>query len=440
MESSMASQTYLQSPTKKNKNQELSISPLESLRILSNRNKENTTKRRLDKGISLDVCGTGAKRQAVGLEHLPTASAITNFADKKKRSTSRRQFVIRVNCPGYRNARKDFLMNYCNFEIISYCICMEKSNNATTDFHLHAFLEFSEKIDVETVRLITSAINPAESFDVQPCKSKKSVLKYITKEDKSPYSNLRSSLFHFNYRVFKWANNAPVFRCTDDFVVEHRNYYKFLERYYYENKQNILRPFNGFNMNVNVHHGWPLLVAQWFRESCYKYEPKAKMLYLHGVSNTGKTTFIEELIGKQNMDFVFYPGSGKFAYQSLRCDFHKIILFEEFDWIYVVKSMLKRLLERRAFAAPVKGGIDIIQNFKGMIILVSNDPPLQDDAFLNRLYCVEADVPIQTLPACVLPKTEIPDFSQEDVPEEEILLISSDEELPTSPPWIQEDI
>lgn len=68
-------------------------------------------------------------------------------------------------------------------------------------------------------------------------------------------------------------------------------------------------------------------------------------VYIYMVHNAGKSSFIEKIIGKQNLNFVFLPGDGQFFMQSLDEDFHKVILFEEFEVSKYPYNCLKRLLE-----------------------------------------------------------------------------------------------
>lgn len=392
--------------------------PLSQKAKKSNVNKENE-----DPG--LDVCGirttdTFLQSPRAGLEHLPGASGII-----KTREKPGRQFMLRLNIHLYSRVRRDLLSYFETDDLVTYVIGVERSPiSDNVSHHAHVFLEFAERHYLRDVLSVASCITDGQC-DVQACRSKKSAIKYCTKEDKFPLFNCKLSDTHFNYRVFVWASNSKMFNVTDDFVVEHRFCYRFLERYHAEMKRNSLRPFSCFNVPKTSYMGWPLEVVEWWGNMLINTDHKAPMLYLCGPSNTGKTTLIEQLIGKHNMDFVFYPSTGKFAYQSLNCDFHRIVLFEEFDYEHCNKSMLKRLLERKPFPAPVKCGLDKIIDFKGLVIMVSNDMPPNDPAIRNRLRVVIANVLSKTLPPCPVPKVEVP----EDLPlSPEILVISSDEE------------
>lgn len=93
------------------------------------------------------------------------------------------------------------------------------------------------------------------------------------------------------------------------------------------------------------------------------------------------------------MKYVYYPGVGKFFMQSFDVYFHKVIIFEEFNFSFYQPSFLKRLLENQTYAYPVKCSNDNIFNFNGPIIFISNEDirdVCSDEALLGRLLIVTA--------------------------------------------------
>lgn len=60
---------------------------------------------------------------------------------------------------------------------------------------------------------------------------------------------------------------------------------------------------------------WSMDVCVWWNKYCNDFILKRPCLYLDGPSNVGKTMFIEKLIGKDNMPFVYYPDVGNFFMQ-----------------------------------------------------------------------------------------------------------------------------
>lgn len=86
-------------------------------------------------------------------------------------------------------------------------------------------------------------INSLEKFvraDVQVCKSRKSCLRYFSKEDSSPLYNCKESELQFNLRARKWAERVHTFRFDDPFVVEHRFCYRFLKKFFDDVKSPVV--------------------------------------------------------------------------------------------------------------------------------------------------------------------------------------------------------
>lgn len=320
----------------------------------------------------------------------------------------------------------------CNFvnsfvDVVTYCCSIERSvSSKRVSNHLHCFLELKEKLLLVKVReKVVDFFGEGVHIDVQACRSRRSALKYISKEDRNVYYNCKQSELHFNKRVFDWASNVTYFSHTDPFVVEHRFCYNYLQKYFNDLKFEKFGKFMGFKKVECTYVGWAMECAIWWNKRIVSTLFKEKQLYLYGPSNVGKSSFVESLIGRHNMDYVFYPGVGKFFMQSFREEFHRVILFEEFQYEFHCKSMLKRLLEGRMSAYPVKCGVDKLIKFNGPIIFVSNFEVIDDDALRNRLFFISADSPFwEALRAC-LPKEEPED--ENDGPET-FTLSSSDSE------------
>lgn len=336
----------------------------------------------------------------------------------KQRKRPGRLFAVTISdFEIYRKVREDFASSFVH--LVTYCVAIERSQRSEkVSHHLHAFLEFDCEMLLEDLREYIVSCFPNIKLDLQACRSKKTWLIYISKEDKDVYFNCKSSALHFNYRVHEWAMSAGNFSFLDPFVVQHRFQYRFLQSYLAE--YNISRTSSCLLEPVCLaYKNWSLPVATWYN-SCFHFTIKRKCLYLYGDSNVGKTTFIERCIGKRNMDCVFYPGVGKFFMQDFNVRYHKVILFEEFDYSLYTEcvSLLKRLLEGRPAAFPVKGQADKIINFQGHIIFISNFDLIRDGALRNRLLFVSADVPYweeESTPVAASIKTEEDDATPGDV-------------------------
>ena len=149
-----------------------------------------------------------------------------------------RIFFITVSLTDlFSRVREDFVDNF--EDLASYCSNVESSHSSGIMFHhLHVFLEFREKFFVDDLRKwVDVFLNSGEQkihFDIQPCRSRKSCLRYITKEDHHAVTNIKESDLPFYFRAYKWAMRTQRFRYDDPFVVEHRFCYNFLRHMYFD--------------------------------------------------------------------------------------------------------------------------------------------------------------------------------------------------------------
>lgn len=316
-------------------------------------------------------------------------------------------FLITISLTSSDEFTRSDLLSAFEADAISYCIALEKSSEKSqVSLHIHAFFELSEKMFVNDVRMYVESLFDGCKIDVQAARSKRNCLIYISKEDMDLLTNVSRSKLNFNYQCYWWARENDCFNVSHPFVMKHRFCYKFLERVFYTVKQNVSNNFVGLRPVYSCYMNWTLDVCMWWNKwyDCFKLKRPA--LYLYGLSNVGKSTFIERIIGADNMPYVFYPDVGKFFMQSFEEKFHKVILFEEFEYKFAVLSLLKRLLEGRSYSYPVKCGVAKMITFKGPIIFVSNDNDVTDDAMRNRMMFVSASSPYWEAPLAVVPKVE----------------------------------
>lgn len=337
-----------------------------------------------------------------------------------------RVFFITVSLDHYVDTVRQELLDYFDSNLVSYCISVEKSIvSRNVSYHLHCFLEFSNSVYVDDLRQYIDLIFDGCKIDVQACRSKKSCVKYISKEDVYLLSNIKVSSLHFNYRCYVWAGSVSCFSYLDPFVVEHRNNYRFLRSYYDEYVFKKLNKFNGFHNISRSYVNWCMDVCVWWNKYHSYFCLKRPCLYLYGETNVGKSTFVENVVGEQNMPYVFYPGVGKFFMAGFNVNFHRVILFEEFEYKFYPVSLLKRLCEGRPAAFPVKCEPDKLIKFQGPIIFISNFNVISDEAFKSRLLFVNADVPYWEAAVGSVPKVEAEE-ENENV-ESEVFEISDEE-------------
>jgi hypothetical protein len=96
------------------------------------------------------------------------------------------------------------------------------------NYYLHMYLEFKNVTTCVAVRDVYSSFFEG-TINVQACRSTRSWLKCISKEDDEPYFNCSLSKLSFRYQLMFWARNTTEFRHSDPYVVEHWNRYKCME-------------------------------------------------------------------------------------------------------------------------------------------------------------------------------------------------------------------
>lgn len=313
-----------------------------------------------------------------------------------RRNRGSRHYFITVHVNEiYPDIRSDFYEVLSFLNIITYCISVEKTVSTYNCFHIHSYFEFAEEISFDDLRLVIDSNFPENNFDLQVVKNKKNVLKYITKEDKNCYFNVKESLLNFYLRSVLWARRNFEFKYSDPFVVEHRNNYKFLLNLHKEIRQDEFlnnSPFTGFCQVLSVYNNWTRQCAEWWNDWVVNgFHLRKKQLFLYGPPGHGKTSFIETMINYVPESYIFRPCSGRFGMGGLDPEFHKLIIFEEFEENLFDKSYIKRILEGRPVTVDVKYESPRTVSFKGPVIIISNEV-IKDMAILSRLLVVYSDV------------------------------------------------
>lgn len=331
----------------------------------------------------------------------------------------------------YEEIRIDFISIFSS--VVSYCCSIEKSSaHSRVSYHLHAYIEFSESLLLSELQEFIRCCFPNCRLDLKSCRRPADVLKYVSKEDWYLYTNVKKSRLHFNYQLHDWVVNTPRYSIDDPFVVSNCHRYRFLQQYHAEHLMRLYPSFRPFQPIEVVKCSWALSVSLWWNEIILGFKHKRKCLFLYGPSNVGKSSFVEHMIGRHNLRYVFYPGVGNFFMSDFRIDFHKAIIFEEFDSQHYPHSHLKRLLEGSTYSYSVKCQPDKTFKFHGPIIFISNYAPSLDSALENRLLVISAYDPywsgVEELLVKTCPLSEVDGVSSEYA---EIFL--SDEEFPPSP-------
>lgn len=286
----------------------------------------------------------------------------------------------------------------------------------------------------------------ADEFKVYTARSVCKILKYITKEDQKPlFKALNEKEFSFNYGAIAWAENTPNFDYADPFVLGHPQYYRLLEHVHSSVKTKAfanrsfkfrlyptalslansitqMSPASQIDVSSQVAcfedlNEWQLKVVGWWNDFVINgpYH-KRKQLYLFGDPNTGKTTFIRNLLSLcvyeksnpskiklDNVDielesytFRPTPNDFQFAFQSFDASIHLFTHIDEFDIAEFNVSDMKRFMAGEPFTSNVKQSkAKRILSELPMFMVSNNKPPNTDKSdkykgIYERLYPVEA--------------------------------------------------
>lgn len=314
----------------------------------------------------------------------------------------------------YDTVREDFLSVLASVSDINcYCVAVETFHKAKGTYHLHSYVAYTDGVPVAElsacVRLFATGV-----CDIQPCKSKKSVLKYITKEDPRPLFNCPESCLSFAYRSRAWAKSTRTFSFADPFVLEHPNYHRILQSLHSEVRGRCGRVQLHFEMPNEWYVGWPMRVLDYFARAFRHPRNELRALYLHGYAGTGKSRCVEELLGFVSMDggdrqeCGYSPVPGQFFFGDYVGGNYSHVIFEEWaessfkgNW-----WQIKRLMEGKPFKVDVKFGGSRVLRVVCPVVFVSNEYPPQDPAFLRRIVIVDADEKVYEKPKAIVPKVE----------------------------------
>ncbi|XP_049805079.1 uncharacterized protein LOC126248276 [Schistocerca nitens] len=152
---------------------------------------------------------------------------------------------------------------------------------------------------------------------------------------------------------------------------------------------------------------------------------RKKQLYLYGDTNIGKSTLVEKILSRKQ--HVYLPFCSEFGFGGYDPRVHNVIVFEEFEWQRwrPYASILKRIVEGRPVTVNVKNKPGMVIKHRGLVIFVSNEFTIGDEALISRLNVVHADCHIIH---CLQMKEEVASDTSDIEAEEEVVCISLDED------------
>lgn len=282
---------------------------------------------------------------------------------------------------GDRDLFEEWIVECFDGAITRYAVALEEHYDGTP--HLHAYVQLpneSEELpDPPTADTFTASLTVwlDKGCDVQACRSVKTWLKYITKEDQ--LAILRQVSPHECSLYLQTAILAKkrAFRWNDPHVAAHAN-----TAHVVRNMWEAFREENEDDVSCSmVPYPLPLAVGEftWMRNAVaiinnYIAQPDFKRphLYLWGEPNSGKSTFVNCLLDLMGWTPVF-PLKFKSSFWLSQIDKTKhVILMDDFRPDDYVESELLNLLQGGYMSRQKKGQDPTTFRWRKPIILTSN--------------------------------------------------------------------
>lgn len=380
---------------------------------------------------SKKVVGDRGGTEPVGA--CPTAPLPSSVQGQQVQPPTRRKpgktFLITVILPtesvGPKTRQDLFSLVNCLLPLENYCIARETGDaGKSSSVHFHCLFKFIDSYLLEDLHIVLPNAIPYERADIQPCRSERSALKYITKEDNEPFYNYSVTKLSFRYQAIFYLRDMVVFNYSHPFVVAHHNSYKFLRELHSQLVQTNNYTYSYIYPRINFNFAWTNEVYEWydtFVSTCWY--PKKKHLYIYGPSNFGKTSFVQHLLqGLGDLVFMLAPTFDKYNFDTFN-KHHRAIYADEFDYTAYNDSYLKILLGGMPVRIDRKYFDGWNHSFTIPIIMTSNNPPPREEWWENRVQTVYADMPLFQHSSLFI--KEVPSFNA--------VLSSDEEDVPSSP-------
>lgn len=277
--------------------------------------------------------------------------------------------------------------------IESFVLAHEKTSDDHDHYHL--FIRSYEPLTFNEVRWhLCNILYPGESqfdpllnhlnLDIQQCKSERSWLKYITKEDAQPsYKKVRTSFFSFYWHLMQWITKNPEYNPCSPFIAEHYN------------KVNIIKTAHAhYWKNRQVSQQETMSGPFTFRQAqLYLNLDLAHNYYIYGSSGAGKTTVVERWLNVRGLRTTYLSCTDtSFEFGDIT-DATQVVYAPDVlpNWLDRHHTTLLRLCDRRIATVECK----YIQSkrvlFQGIVIIVSNYPPHSLPGFERRFEVIDID-------------------------------------------------
>lgn len=289
---------------------------------------------------------------------------------------------------------KEYLANLFNSTewITGYVLATELTSDDNP--HYHIYLRTDDATFNQVRDYLYSCLFPGATedelnlinvnIDVQRCRSEKSWLQYITKEDANPlYKGVRTSYFSFYWHLQQYNKKNKVFDYNHPFIANHFNKVNLIKNAhasYWQKRQveNIQYPLGPFT----------------FRQAqLSRMLETDKHYYIYGSSGAGKTTVIERYLREKELSVcVLSCTTQPFEFGSIE-DTTEVVYAPDVDltWLQHHLPTLLRLCDRQLVTVNCKFVQGKRLLFTGQLIVASNYAPPSLPGFARRFVAIDID-------------------------------------------------
>lgn len=237
--------------------------------------------------------------------------------------------------------------------------------------HQHVYLRTIEGYMLNDLREVILTLTDDIGFDLQLCKSRKSWLLYITKEDYCPFMyNVRVSELSLyaraKYHIKNVYKKPGKIDKADHFMVAAGNFRNVVvdmaNNHMEELREKVAADRLTFEPNMQC----------WLVRSIFKRFLQGQHLYIFGLPGLGKTELIDRFIINKK---VWRAGANdRFMYGTLD-ESYDIILFEDFRPFEHEKflSTTLSIMDKKPVTLSEKGKNDVTKMIRSQVIFVSNE-------------------------------------------------------------------
>ncbi|RNA12045.1 hypothetical protein BpHYR1_036274, partial [Brachionus plicatilis] len=302
--------------------------------------------------------------------------------------------------PLYRTTRVDIFQIFENLSIELLVAQEDHADMYTVHYHIYIFCSIEQSYE-EIFSILKESFDFSFGLYFERCHNKDAYIHYSTKEDFQFISkNIDHKLFNFNYEIVQYCFSKSKFDDNDEFVIKNKRLSNYI-CYRFNQIKKLSQPvYPLFEYQIiNAFTNWRQSVIEWFNKNLD--EKNRKALFLYGISDSGKSSFINNLFGHlKNQIFLPVMSLGINAWSEWDPKIYNLVIIDQIGFSQRDCMVLNKILKKEVFIVKkkytnskknvlVKCPIILISNqgppidFDEMICSVETEAKLESDDFLQ---------------------------------------------------------